>query len=71
MKRAKIEDDILKAEDTTDETATEEIVTRSPETMAEFTAASHDRCSDSVAITAYNWVQRSHLLHVGSPIIVV
>ena len=71
MKRAKIEEDILKAEDTTDETATEEIVTRSPETMAEFNAASHDRCSDSVAITAYNWVQKSHLLHVGSPIIVV
>ena len=71
MKRAKIEDDHLKAEEATEETETQETVTRMPETLAEFTAASHDRCSDSLTITAYNWVQRSHLLHVGSPIIVV
>ena len=71
MKRAKIEDDHLKAEEATEETEAEETVTRTPETLTEFTAASHDRCSDNLVITAYNWVQRSHLLHVGSPIIVV
>ena len=72
MNRVKIEDDNVKAEDSSaGETRTEVAAPRMPETMAEFTTASHDRCSDSLAITAYKWVQRSHMLHVGSPIIVV
>ena len=60
MKRAKIEDEIVKAEDAT----AEETVEVGRETMLKFNAASHDRCSNRLAITEYKWVQRSHLIHI-------
>ena len=67
MKRSKTEDGRVKAEDATEEA---DIGLRL-ETMEEFWAASHDRCSDRLAITAFKWVQHSHLVYKGTSVIIV
>ena len=67
MKRVKIESEAVKSEDA----ETEEGVEVGPENMQEFEAAVHDRCSNNLSMVTYKWVQRSHLLHVGTPVIIV
>ena len=67
MKRVKIESEVVKSEDV----KTEERVEVGPENMQEFEAAVHDRCSNNLSMVTYKWVQRSHLLHVGTPVIIV
>ena len=59
MKRAKIK-----------EAGDEERPTTRSETMEEFGEAAHDRCSSKLTIAAFKWVQRSHMIHVGTPVII-
>ena len=67
MKRAKIESEVVKTEDGT----TDEMVPPSQETLQNFEATVHDRCSDKLSIATFKWVQRSHMIHKGTPVIII
>ena len=66
MKRTKIKSKTVKTEDG----ATEVMVPPRNETMENFEATIHDRCSNQLSIATFKWVQRSHMLHKGTPVII-
>ena len=67
MKRVKIESDPVKAEEGAPARGGPPV----DEEIRNFKATVHDRCSDRLSMATFKWVQRSHMLHKGTPVIII